>query len=111
MRRRSLDLSQIKGLILDEADEMLRMGFIDDVETILAQTPPECQRALFSATMPNQMAKVFAHDKRLAVKKPPFMIIPIELKIAWSPLLQHDPGHQWLRRLIVDLGKEIIAQQ
>jgi ATP-dependent RNA helicase DeaD len=48
LRRRSLDLSQIKGLILDEADEMLRMGFIDDVETILAQTPPECQRALFS---------------------------------------------------------------
>ena len=63
------------------------------------------------ATLPNQMAKVFAHDKRLAVKKPPFMIIPIELKIAWSPLLQHDPGHQWLRRLIVDLRKEIIAQQ
>ena len=58
LRRRSLDLSQIKGLILDEADEMLRMGFIDDVETILSQTPPECQRALFSATMPNQIRRV-----------------------------------------------------
>ena len=58
LRRRSLDLSQIKGLILDEADEMLRMGFIDDVETILSQTPPECQRALFSATMPPTIRRV-----------------------------------------------------
>ena len=58
LRRRSLDLSQIKGLILDEADEMLRMGFIDDVETILAKTPPECQRALFSATMPPAIKRV-----------------------------------------------------
>ena len=52
LRRRSLNLSQIKTLVLDEADEMLRMGFIDDVEKILSQTSIECQRALFSATMP-----------------------------------------------------------
>ncbi len=58
LRRRSLDLSHIKGLILDEADEMLRMGFIDDVETILAKTPPDCQRALFSATMPPAIKRV-----------------------------------------------------
>ena len=58
LRRRSLDLSQVKGLILDEADEMLRMGFIDDVETILAKTPPECQRTLFSATMPPAIKRV-----------------------------------------------------
>jgi len=58
LRRRSLDLSQIKGLVLDEADEMLRMGFIDDVETILSKTPPECQRALFSATMPPAIKRV-----------------------------------------------------
>jgi ATP-dependent RNA helicase DeaD len=58
LRRRSLDLSQIKGLVLDEADEMLRMGFIDDVETILSKTPPECQRALFSATMPTAIKRV-----------------------------------------------------
>ena len=48
LRRRSLDLSKVRGLILDEADEMLRMGFIDDVETILAQTPDNCQRAVLS---------------------------------------------------------------
>ncbi|MCS5588151.1 MAG: DEAD/DEAH box helicase [Porticoccaceae bacterium] len=58
LRRRSLNLSQIKGLVLDEADEMLRMGFIDDVETILAQTPDNCQRALFSATMPPAIKRV-----------------------------------------------------
>ena len=58
LRRQSLDLSTIKGLILDEADEMLRMGFIEDVETILSQTPAQCQRALFSATMPNQIRNI-----------------------------------------------------
>ena len=58
LRRRSLDLSQVRGLVLDEADEMLRMGFIDDVETILAQTPDTCQRALFSATMPPAIRRV-----------------------------------------------------
>ena len=58
LRRRSLDLSQVRGLVLDEADEMLRMGFIDDVETILAQTPDRCQRALFSATMPSAIRRV-----------------------------------------------------
>src|SRR5690554_172754 len=50
--RRSMDLSQIRTLVLDEADEMLRMGFIDDVELILQQIPKTRQVALFSATMP-----------------------------------------------------------
>lgn len=58
LRRKSLNLGQIRGLVLDEADEMLRMGFIDDVETILAQTPDHCQRALFSATMPPPIKRV-----------------------------------------------------
>ena len=60
------------------------------------------------ATLPTQVARAHASDPRLAVRKPPFMIIPIELKLAWSPLLQHDPGHIWLRREIVDLGQRII---
>lgn len=58
LRRNSLDLRQLRALVLDEADEMLRMGFIDDVETILAKTPDTCQRALFSATMPQQIKRV-----------------------------------------------------
>jgi ATP-dependent RNA helicase DeaD len=58
MRRGSLDLSALKTLVLDEADEMLRMGFIDDVEWILEQTPPERQIALFSATMPDVIRRI-----------------------------------------------------
>jgi ATP-dependent RNA helicase DeaD len=58
MRRGSLDLSGLRTLILDEADEMLRMGFIDDVEWILEQTPRERQIALFSATMPDAIRRI-----------------------------------------------------
>lgn len=58
IRRRSLNLNELNALVLDEADEMLRMGFIDDVETILAETPDSCQRALFSATMPPPIRRV-----------------------------------------------------
>jgi ATP-dependent RNA helicase DeaD len=61
----SLDLSQLKTLVLDEADEMLRMGFIDDVEQILQQIPAERQIALFSATMPpaiKRIAKTYLRD-------------------------------------------------
>jgi ATP-dependent RNA helicase DeaD len=54
----SLDLSQLKTVVLDEADEMLRMGFIDDVELILQRTPEEHQIALFSATMPAQVKRI-----------------------------------------------------
>nr|WP_238148056.1 DEAD/DEAH box helicase [Rothia halotolerans] len=55
LKRGSLDLSQLKHLVLDEADEMLRMGFAEDVEQILAETPAEKQVALFSATMPKSI--------------------------------------------------------
>ena len=56
--RGSLDLSQLRCLVLDEADEMLRMGFIDDVEAVLKKTPPTRQVALFSATMPAQIKRI-----------------------------------------------------
>ncbi|HEY4316692.1 MAG TPA: DEAD/DEAH box helicase [Herbaspirillum sp.] len=56
--KQSLDLSQLKTLVLDEADEMLRMGFIDDVEHILQQTPEARQTALFSATMPSAIRRI-----------------------------------------------------
>jgi ATP-dependent RNA helicase DeaD len=54
----SLDLSKLKTLVLDEADEMLRMGFIDDVERILQETPDSRQTALFSATMPSAIRRI-----------------------------------------------------
>jgi len=58
LQRGTLKLGDLKMLVLDEADEMLRMGFIDDVETILAETPAERRVALFSATMPREIRRV-----------------------------------------------------
>lgn len=58
LERGSLDLSQLKWVVLDEADEMLRMGFIDDVESILQKTPSSRQVALFSATMPPRIRAI-----------------------------------------------------
>ena len=58
MRKGTLKLNLLKTLVLDEADEMLRMGFIDDVEWILEQTPEKRQIALFSATMPTIIRKI-----------------------------------------------------
>jgi ATP-dependent RNA helicase DeaD len=58
LERKTLKLDQISGLVLDEADEMLRMGFIDDVELILSKTPEMKQVALFSATMPTPIRRI-----------------------------------------------------
>ena len=65
MRKGSINLDNLQCLVLDEADEMLRMGFIDDVEWVLEQIPNEHQTALFSATMPKQISKIaknYLHD-------------------------------------------------
>ncbi len=72
MRRGKLDLSALKTLVLDEADEMLRMGFIDDVEWVIEQCPLDRQIALFSATMPEQIRRI-AHRH---------LKTPVEIKIA-----------------------------
>ena len=58
LNRGTLDLSELQCLVLDEADEMLRMGFIDDVEAVLQKTPPNRQVALFSATMPPPIRRI-----------------------------------------------------
>ena len=58
MKRGVLDFASLMTLVIDEADEMLRMGFIDDVEWILEQTPQGRQIALFSATMPAPIKKI-----------------------------------------------------
>ena len=58
LRRGTLDLSDLKHMVLDEADEMLRMGFIEDINWILEHTPEEKQTAMFSATMPGQIKRI-----------------------------------------------------
>lgn len=67
IERKRLKFENLQAVVLDEADEMLRMGFIEDVEFILAATPENCQRALFSATMPGPIKRVadtYLHDAR-----------------------------------------------
>lgn len=68
MRRRTVRFDEIKTVVLDEADEMLNMGFIEDIETILAEIPEPHQTLLFSATMPKQirmLAEKFMNDPKL----------------------------------------------
>ncbi|AHN70797.1 DEAD/DEAH box helicase [Aggregatibacter actinomycetemcomitans] len=71
IRRGTLNLAELKAIVLDEADEMLRMGFIEDVETVMAELPEHHQTALFSATMPEPIRRI---TKR-------FMKDPQEIKI------------------------------
>jgi len=72
MKRGTLKLNGLQAMVLDEADEMLRMGFIDDVEWILEQTPDRRQMALFSATMPPQVERIarkYLHNpKEVSIK-------------------------------------------
>ncbi|MCL2022352.1 MAG: DEAD/DEAH box helicase [Betaproteobacteria bacterium] len=71
LERGNLSFTSLTTLVLDEADEMLRMGFIEDVEWILEHTPSERQTALFSATMPEAI-------RRVAQK---YLLNPVEVKI------------------------------
>jgi len=68
IRRKSLALSRIQVVILDEADEMLDMGFAEDLEAILAETPTERQTALFSATLPPRIAEIANRHLRNPVR-------------------------------------------
>jgi ATP-dependent RNA helicase DeaD len=68
MKRGTLDLKGLRHLVLDEADEMLRMGFIDDVEWILGETPKDRQVALFSATLPPQIRRIARTHMRSPVE-------------------------------------------
>jgi ATP-dependent RNA helicase DeaD len=82
LERKVLDLSGVKTVVLDEADEMLNMGFLEDVETILSTTPAERQTALFSATMPpriRSLANRFMRDPQTVhIKKNTLTVSAIE---------------------------------
>ncbi|MBP9032575.1 MAG: LysR family transcriptional regulator [Pseudomonadales bacterium] len=58
-------------------------------------------------TVPSKLALLMHDNPRVAIKAPPFEIPPFELKMAWSPLLQRNPGHQWMRRLIGEVAREL----
>ena len=59
------------------------------------------------ATLPSRAARIYQHDPNMVICDPPFDIPPIALKMAWSALLQHDAGHIWLRRLIMDVADSL----
>jgi DNA-binding transcriptional LysR family regulator len=59
-------------------------------------------------TLPSKAANLSKDNPAVIILPPPFEIPEIELKMAWSPLLQHNPAHQWLRRLIADVTREVI---
>lgn len=74
IKRGRLNLEQIRTVVLDEADEMLSMGFIEDIESILAATPSNRQTALFSATLPErirQLAEKYMHDPQTVTIESP----------------------------------------
>ncbi|MEN0061758.1 MAG: DEAD/DEAH box helicase [Myxococcota bacterium] len=85
--RGNLDLSQIRHVVLDEADEMLRMGFIDDVERLLSEMPSDRQIALFSATMPPEIRKVA--DRHLQD--------PVEVQVEGRAMTVDHIEQQWMR--------------
>ena len=94
LEKGTLDLTELRFLVLDEADEMLNMGFADDVETILADTPDTKQVALFSATMPAPMVSQL------------FSQIAEELASEYSSQIQ---GMNMEERL--EFVKELLAQE
>jgi ATP-dependent RNA helicase DeaD len=86
LERGTLDLGKLEWLVLDEADEMLRMGFIEDVERVLAASPETRQVALFSATMPGPIQKVAKKHLR----------DPIEIQVEKSALTVEHIAQRWM---------------
>ena len=97
IRRGTLDLSGISILTLDEADEMLDMGFADDLETILSETPAERQTVFFSATLPPRIAGMVTRH----------MKDPIRIQIAREPVAKGDAPKVRQTAYIVPRGKKL----
>ena len=62
-------------------------------------------------TLPTRAAQLKLDNPRVVLREPPLEIPPLELKMAWSPLLQHNPAHKWLRKLIADTARELNGQE
>lgn len=105
-----------------DPDDVQKLGFVDEVldkmgkKRDIAIFTRHYQAAMLLAeennlvvTIPARAAHLQAKNSRLAVMQPPFDIPPFLLQMVWSPLLQHDSTHRWIRRLIVELGEEISA--
>ena len=82
IKQKALDLSRVRTVVLDEADEMLSMGFVEDIETILEKTPSDRQTALFSATLPppiRRLADQYMHDPQaITIQRQQLTVAAIE---------------------------------
>jgi DNA-binding transcriptional LysR family regulator len=100
-------------------DDVQRLGWVDEALNRIGKQrritvfTRHYQAAMLMAeqndlivTIPAKAAKLQAHNPRVVVEKPPFEIPPIALKMAWSPLLQNNPAHQWMRHLIVEVARK-----
>jgi DNA-binding transcriptional LysR family regulator len=100
-------------------DDVQRLGWVDEALNLIGKQrritvfTRHYQAAMLMAeqndlivTIPSKAAKLQAHNPRVVVEKPPFEIPPIALKMAWSPLLQNNPAHQWMRRMIVEVARQ-----
>lgn len=110
VRRRSLDLSQVNFVVLDEADEMLNMGFMEDVELILKELPAQRQTALFSATMPDAIVRL----AKTHLKNPQRVSLPSPKGLSLPNIAQHYyevPRHHKLEVLarLIDIKKPELA--
>ncbi|UZK03176.1 LysR family transcriptional regulator [Venatoribacter cucullus] len=101
-----------------DPEKVIRLGWVDNA---LAELGHKRKISVFTrhyqmpallalnndlvATLPRKVADMQAESASLVVKEPPFKIPPFELKMAWSPLVQHHPAHRWLRRTIVDVAQ------
>ena len=85
LERGTLDLSELRFLVLDEADEMLNMGFAEDVEKILADTPSDKQVALFSATMPRQIRSLAST----------YLVDPLEVMVKGKTATATNVSHRY----------------
>ena len=109
--RGSLDLTNLEHLVLDEADEMLAMGFAEDVERILADTPEYKQVALFSATMPRQiraLAKRYLHDP-VDIATPAARTSTATVRQRWIQVTQHEKLDALTRILEVESGNAMLV--
>jgi ATP-dependent RNA helicase DeaD len=111
LERGSLDLTALEFLVLDEADEMLNMGFAEDVERILADTPEYKQVALFSATMPKMirsLAKKYLHDP-VDIATPKATTSTATVRQRWIQVSHHHKVDALTRLLEVESGDGMIV--
>jgi len=111
IRKRLLDLSHVRYLVLDEADEMLSMGFIEDIEAILKETPAERQTALFSATLPKPIRRLADRYMRdpLTITVDPEQVTAEHTEQRYYLVHQSDKFAALLRLLEVELATRTLV--